>query len=109
MGDPDMVRKAYRSGADWQVAWFLLASLISLLAAPRAHAQSLEVAPVRIELAAGQTTTTVTVTNRGTKATGIQARAFAWSQSANDDQLSPTKDVLLSPPIAEVAPGETQL
>jgi fimbrial chaperone protein len=104
-----MVRKAYRSGADWQIAWFLLASLISLLAAPRAQAQALEVAPVRIEMAAGQTTTTLTITNHGSRATGIQARAFAWSQTANTDQLTPTRDVVLSPPIAELPPGETQL
>jgi fimbrial chaperone protein len=104
-----MYQKPYGAACRPPVAWFVLATLIGVFAAASAHAQSLEVAPVRIEMAAGQTTTVVTVTNRGMQPVGVQARAFGWNQSANADHLSPTKDVLLSPPIAEIAPGETQL
>jgi fimbrial chaperone protein len=80
-----------------------------LAAAPQLRAQTLEVMPVRIELPPGQLTTTLSITNRGTEPTAVQARAFAWSQKDNSEQLDATRDLVLSPPIAELPPGETQL
>jgi fimbrial chaperone protein len=104
-----MHQKPYRTAFPPPVVWFVLATLLGVLAAGGAHAQSLEVAPVRIEMAPGQMTTTILVTNRGKESTGVQARVFAWKQSGNDDQLTATKDVLISPPIAELQAGQTQL
>ena len=80
-----------------------------LVTAPPALAQAIEVVPVRIELPAGRRATTVAVTNHGSTTTGIQARAFLWNQADNADQLTATQDILLSPPITELPPGETQL
>jgi fimbrial chaperone protein len=104
-----MHQKPYRPAFPPPVVWFVLATLLGVLAAGGAHAQSLEVAPVRIEMPAGKLSTTISVTNRGKQATGIQVRAYAWSQSNNADQLEPTKDLLVSPPIAELQAGQTQL
>jgi fimbrial chaperone protein len=104
-----MHQKPYRTHCRPPVVWFVLATLLGVLAAGGAHAQSLEVAPVRIEMPPGKTTTTIVVTNRGKQTTAIQVRAYAWSQSNNTDQLEPTKDVLVSPPIADVQAGQTQL
>jgi fimbrial chaperone protein len=73
------------------------------------HAQSLEVAPVNVELPAGAMVTTLRVTNRGTEATTIQVRAFAWDQKDGIDHLRATDDLMVSPPIVEVAPGADQV
>lgn len=72
------------------------------------QAGQLEVSPVTLELARGVSSTVLTVSNRGTERTAIQVRGFTWSQSARDDLVTPTRALLISPPIAELNPGETQ-
>jgi fimbrial chaperone protein len=87
----------------------LLCVVAALSVSGTVQAQSLEVAPVNIELPAGAMVTTLKVTNRGTEATTIQVRAFAWDQEGGIDHLSATDDLMLSPPIVEVAPGADQV
>ncbi|MGB8839961.1 MAG: fimbria/pilus periplasmic chaperone [Aliidongia sp.] len=87
------------------VALFAPLPAISEIAA----AQSLEVAPVTIELAAGAMATTLSVTNHGTETTPIQVRAFVWDQQDGVDHLTTTDDLMASPPIAQVAPEGTQV
>lgn len=84
----------------------LLAALLGTSAAARAG--QIEVAPVTFDLPAGVTSTTLTVTNHGDGRTGIQLRGFRWSQTPTEDPLVPTRDLLFSPPIFELAPGESQ-
>jgi fimbrial chaperone protein len=86
----------------------LAAVLIAVLMGVAAQAQSLSVLPVNILLAPGQSATTLTVANRGTSQTAIQIRAYAWSQK-DDDQLAPSDTVMVSPPLATIAPGDMQL
>jgi fimbrial chaperone protein len=59
--------------------------------------------PVAVHLVPGQTATTIEVTNRGGVAAAIQLRAFAWSQDGDKDLLTPTQDIILSPPIFTLA------
>jgi fimbrial chaperone protein len=79
------------------------------LASLSAGAQALSVLPVNIFLQPGQKATTLTVTNQGTSETAIQIRGFAWSQKSGEDELTPTDDVVVSPPIATIAAGGTQV
>jgi fimbrial chaperone protein len=74
-----------------------------------AAAQSLSVLPVNIFLSPGEKATTLTVTNQGTSQTTIQIRAFAWSQQGDDDQLTTSDEVVVSPPLASIAPGASQV
>jgi len=76
--------------------------------AQRCWAGSLEVLPVPILLAGGVTAATVEVTNRGDAPSAIQARLYRWSQSGDTDELAPTQDVIVSPPIFTVPQGGTQ-
>ena len=85
------------------------ALLIVLFAAGAARAQSLRVMPVNIQMLPGQRATTLTVINEGSTATAIQVRAYAWSQADGTDQRTDTDELLASPPIATIAPGETQV
>ncbi|MFY9853893.1 MAG: fimbria/pilus periplasmic chaperone [Terracidiphilus sp.] len=89
----------------------LAAIFFILLAGALAGAQALSVLPVTIPLLAGQKTTSLTITNQGSTETAVQIRPFAWSQKSEigDIQLSATNMVMLSPPIARIAPGASQV
>ena len=82
---------------------------ILLLAGPPATAQSLAVLPVNILFSPGQKASSLIVTNKGTSETAIQIRAFAWTQTDSDDQLTDSDAVVLSPPLATIAPGASQV
>lgn len=74
-----------------------------------AKAQSLSVLPVNVFFAPGQKASSLTVTNTGTTETAIQIRAYAWSQPDGDEQLTLSDAVVLSPPLATIAPGASQV
>jgi fimbrial chaperone protein len=74
-----------------------------------ATAQALSVLPVNIFLEPGQKATTLTVTNQGTSSTAIQIRAYAWNQKSGADELLPSDDIVVSPPIATIPGGSTQV
>jgi fimbrial chaperone protein len=74
-----------------------------------AGAQALSVLPVNIFVQPGQKAATLTVTNQGTSETAIQIRAFAWNQPDGADQLTTSDAVVVSPPLASIAAGATQV
>jgi fimbrial chaperone protein len=74
-----------------------------------AGAQALSVLPVNIFLQPGQKATTLTVTNQGTSSTAIQVRGFVWSQKSGEDELTASDDIVVSPPIATIPAGATQV
>lgn len=86
----------------------LTAGLWSVALTGPVFAAKIEVSPVVLELPAGSTTTVLTVTNRGDDGTAIQVRGFNWSQTATQDRLQPTRALLVSPPMFELKPGESQ-
>jgi fimbrial chaperone protein len=88
---------------------FVAILLLPLLPATgKAQPASLAVTPVVVTLAAGQTATTIQVTNHGAGSTAMQARIYRWTQPSNDDVLTPTDDIIVSPPIFTVPEGGSQ-
>lgn len=87
---------------------FLAALAAALLPGPIA-AQSLGISPVSLQLAPGQAATSLTVTNQGNRPTAIQLRVFAWNHGKGTDELIPSDQLIVSPPIATIAPAATQL
>jgi fimbrial chaperone protein len=87
----------------------LAAIPVLFLTGVAARAQSLSVMPVNIYLAPGQSATTLTVTNQGTTKTSVQIRAFGWNQQGDGDQLVASDAVVVSPPIASIDPGASQV
>lgn len=83
--------------------------LVALLAGGAVHAQSLMVIPVNLQMAPEQRATTLAVINRGDSETSIQIRAYVWNQTSGDDQLAASDAVIVSPPLASIAPGATQV
>jgi fimbrial chaperone protein len=88
----------------------VLATLISLgfLLSGEAQAASLEISPVIVNLVPGQNATTIEVKNRGEAPAAVQARPYSWSQVGDDDNLTPTQDIIISPPIFTVPAGASQ-
>jgi fimbrial chaperone protein len=91
------------------VPTLIVPALMVLLAGGVAHAQSLMVIPVNLQMAPEQRATTLAVINRGDTETSIQIRAYVWNQQSGDDQLAASDAVIVSPPLASIAPGATQV
>ena len=100
-----MTRNQYHMTTSIKLACIIVA-LVTVLTA---NAQSLSVLPVNIFLQPGEKATTLTVTNHGLSDTSIQIRAYAWAQKGDDDPLTTTNLVLVSPPIATIPAGATQV
>jgi fimbrial chaperone protein len=89
-----------------QAAAFVLATL---LAAPTV-AGVFSVTPVRIFMTPKDRAVAVTLSNEGDQAVALQAELNVWSQSADGmDVLTPTDDLVLSPPIIKLAPKARQV
>ncbi|WP_454885515.1 fimbrial biogenesis chaperone [Sphingomonas oryzagri] len=88
-----------------------LALTALLAAAPLtgAHAAAVVLWPVDPTIAAGQSATALWVENRGQQPVTLQVRSLGWSQAGNEDQYARQDEVVTSPPIANVAPGQRQL
>lgn len=74
-----------------------------------ASAQTLSVLPVNVLIGPGQRASSITVTNQGSSKTSIQVRAFSWNQDGDQDILTPSDLVVVSPPIATIDPGASQV
>jgi len=74
-----------------------------------AHASSLQISPVSLEIHPGQSAVAVMLRNTGDTPLYAQVRIFGWTQVAADDRLEPTTELVASPPIAEIAPHGTQM
>jgi fimbrial chaperone protein len=81
----------------------------AMLAATPSHAGSVVLWPIDPVIASGEKATALWIENRGNAPVTLQIRSFAWSQSGGDDRFDRQDEVIPSPPIANVAPGQRQL
>ncbi len=86
-----------------------LVALSSVLATGAAAAASLQVAPISLALTPQQRAEALWLSNSGAQALTAQIRVFAWTQHDGVERLEPTGDIILSPPLAEVAADARQL
>lgn len=88
----------------------LLAALLVLAAAAPGYAAEFSVTPVRIFMSPRDRAVAVTLTNEGSEEVVIQTELFAWKQKPDgQDELTPTDDLTLSPPIIKLAPNARQV
>jgi fimbrial chaperone protein len=73
------------------------------------HAGSLRVGPTRIELSARRPVVALEVQNTADSPTLAQIDTFAWTQEGAGDSLTPTTDVIATPLVINLAPGETRI
>lgn len=84
-----------------------LALATALVAAPfSSFAATLQVSPISIEVVAPGATTTVTLGNVGEGVINAQVRVFKWTQENGQEKLTPTTDVVASPPALHIKQGE---
>lgn len=83
---------------------------LALLGAVRVQAaSSVLIWPIDPVLEADQQASALWLENRGNETANLQIRVFAWSQSNFDDQYQNQRDVIGSPPVARIEPGQKQL
>jgi len=73
-----------------------------------AQAASLQISPVSIKLRANQAAGGISLQNLGEKPVYGQVRVFLWDQRNGEDALTPTDELVASPPIIEVAAKASQ-
>ena len=86
----------------------LLAVMLGVIGLDAGHAEGLRVSPVLLEVTAPGAATTLTLRNDGRLPITVQSRIFRWEQKDGQDQLSRTRDVVVSPPMTRLAPGAQQ-
>ncbi len=83
---------------------------IMLLAAYGAvSAAGLQVAPISLNVPANQTAEGLWLSNTGDSTLHAQVRVFRWTQADGKDQLTPSRGLVISPPMVELATGKRQL
>ncbi len=87
----------------------LLAGLMFGLTSGMGPAQALGISPVLVELSPAQRVGSVTLTNDSDRALNFQAETRSWTQPEGSDQYEESTDLLVVPPIAEIAPGASQI
>jgi len=74
-----------------------------------ALAGTFSISPLRVELSASAQTGALTIRNQDAAPVVVQAEAVLWQQSDGQDQLTPTRDVLVSPAVFTVPGNGSQL
>ena len=91
---------------------FLLSTCLPLLLCMQwqgaAQAANLQISPVSVRLRAGQNAAGIELQNLGDAPIYGQVRVFVWDQQAGDDALSPTRELVASPPIVQIAARASQ-
>lgn len=81
---------------------------VCIAASGAAHGASLQISPVMINLRAAQNATGVSLQNNGDVPIYGQVRVFVWDQKGGDDVLTPTDELIASPPVMQIAPKSAQ-
>jgi fimbrial chaperone protein len=79
---------------------------ITLALAGAALANDFTVSPTSIRVAQGQQVATLTVKAGGPGAAQGQVRVMRWMRGSGQGTLSPTRDVVASPPALRMAPNQ---
>ncbi|WP_226929504.1 fimbrial biogenesis chaperone [Janthinobacterium aquaticum] len=88
----------------------LLALLLVLCmaGAGAASAANLQISPVTISMRAEQSSAGITLQNLGEAPLFGQVRVYLWDQARGEEALTPTQELVASPPIVEVAANSRQ-
>lgn len=84
-------------------------AIAGMVTAMPASAQELGINPVRIEMVGNTRAAIVTVRNTSDAPVNLQVRAMDWQQVDGKESFTPSDMLMASPPMAALAPGETQV
>lgn len=80
-----------------------------LVLVPLASASGLQVSPIGLRLLSKAQADALWLTNTGSDPLHAQVRVFHWSQVDGKDVLEPSRDLVVSPPMVTIAPGDRQM
>ncbi|MFL9665497.1 molecular chaperone [Variovorax sp. AB1(2024)] len=83
--------------------------LALVLAHAVASASGLQVSPVTLTLQATQNADGLWLSNAGDSVVHAQVRVYHWSQENGAEKLTPSRELLVSPPMVQLAASERQL
>ena len=84
--------------------------LFFVLAITETVAGQFSVTPVRIFMVPKDRAAAITITNESDEPLVMQADVYSWKQKADgEDDLTPSEDLFLSPPIIKLAPKARQV
>jgi len=82
----------------------------ALLFGSLAHAGAFTITPVRVDISFGRRAASIEVHNTGQQGAQLQAERYRWkSDTGGDDELEPTEDFVVTPPIFTLEPGQRQI
>ncbi|MBK5534095.1 molecular chaperone [Pseudomonas sp. TH08] len=84
-------------------------ALVMLGAGHACAASSVLIWPIDPVLEADQQASALWLENRGNETANLQIRVFGWSQNGFEEQYQNQRDVIGSPPVAKIEPGQRQL
>jgi len=82
---------------------------IAAIMTPVASGSGLQVTPIGLHLAAETSAEALWLTNSGNDPIQAQVRVFRWTQVNGEDVMVPSRDLVVSPPMVAIAPGDRQL
>lgn len=83
---------------------------LALVWAPTAQAGAFSISPVRIHMTPRERVVAVSIANDGETEVALQADLYAWGQLEDGvEDLQPTEDLILAPPIIRLAPKARQV
>lgn len=85
----------------------ILASLA--LASSVAVGSGLQVSPVMLSLQATQNADGLWLSNTGDGIVHAQVRVYHWTQQGGEEQLTPSRGLIISPPMMQLAIGDKQM
>lgn len=85
------------------------AFLLALLTLPVAAEGQLQAGPALLEIGPEESSTRLLLRNPGPAPIAAQVRVYLWTQIEGEDRLLPGDDLVVSPPILELAPGGEQV
>ncbi|TLY49308.1 MAG: molecular chaperone [Gammaproteobacteria bacterium] len=83
--------------------------LAGLALAGIADAAGLQVSPVSLSLLPAQNADGLWLSNTGDGAVHAQVRVYHWAQEGGEEKLTPSRGLVISPPMLQLAPGDKQL
>jgi len=88
--------------------FFSIMLAAALLSGTAAHGANLQISPVSISFQPGQNAAGIQLQNNGDTPLYGQVRVYAWDQRDGIDALTPTTQLVASPPIIEIAGKSAQ-
>jgi fimbrial chaperone protein len=88
--------------------FFSIALAAALCSGTAAHGANLQISPVSISFQPGQNSAGIQLQNNGDTPLYGQVRVYAWDQRDGIDALTPTTQLVASPPIIEIAGKSAQ-